>query len=108
MFHCNQCGATVPRDCKCPPPEADMVHITMTRRAAEFYALLLIKFGGEPSGPRGEIVDAVTAQLEAQGIRHWELRKDLTLSSYLDFSERGAGPLALPYLAARWPEQRRK
>jgi hypothetical protein len=46
----------------------NIVTIKLTPRAAQFFGALLCKIGGIPSGPRGEIVNDVNAQLIAQGI----------------------------------------
>lgn len=80
--------------------QPDMIHIAVTKRAAEFYALLLTRLGGNPNGPRKEIATDVLDQLEVQGVTFSGLPKYLELREYFN---RGQDPV-LPYLAERWPE----
>jgi len=79
---------------------SEQIHITITRRAAEFYVLLLTRLGGLPEGPRREIATDVLDQLEVQGVTYSGLRKYQVLSEYFN---RQQDP-TLPYLAERWPK----
>lgn len=80
--------------------EVDKITITLTRRAARFYELLLKNIGGEPNGPRGEVVDDFLRQIRSDEDSRESPFGLAQIHVYWD------EPLPrLPRLANSWPDR---
>jgi hypothetical protein len=77
------------------------VTVKMTPRVAQFLGALLCKIGGVPSGPRGEIVNDIIAQLLKQGIE--SAGATMRMSEWSQYWLDGKIPSIPGVLAKDWP-----